>query len=140
MSVSGGGRLPAALDAAMVALNASVHIDSELWREDISGSLAHARGLGRIGVLSAAEVEQISQGLQQIASEIERGEFHWDVTKEDVHMNIELRPVCSLVPAGTTRSRPICGSGCGAKARSSSAPWPSWRTASCGGRRNISNS
>lgn len=108
MSVSGGGRLPTALDAAMVALNASVHIDRELWREDIAGSLAHARGLGRIGVLSAEEVEQISLGLQQIAREIERGEFHWDVAKEDVHMNIESR-LTELVPAGaklhTGRSR-----------------------------------
>ncbi len=108
MSVSGGGRLPAALDAAMTALNASVHIDSALWREDIAGSIAHARGLARIGVLSDEEAQQIVAGLQQIAGEIERGEFHWDVDKEDVHMNIESR-LTALVPAGaklhTGRSR-----------------------------------
>jgi argininosuccinate lyase len=108
MSVSGGGRLPAALDAAMTALNASVHIDSALWREDIAGSIAHARGLARIGVISEDEARQIVGGLQQIAGEIERGEFQWEVEKEDVHMNIESR-LTALVPAGaklhTGRSR-----------------------------------
>ncbi|MEY4548060.1 MAG: hypothetical protein RL685_4255 [Pseudomonadota bacterium] len=108
MSVSGGGRLPAALDAAMAALNTSVHIDSALWREDIAGSTAHARGLARIGVISEDEARQIVAGLQQIAGEIERGEFQWDVEKEDVHMNIESR-LTALVPAGaklhTGRSR-----------------------------------
>lgn len=108
MSVSGGGRLPAALDAAMTALNASVHIDSALWREDIAGSIAHARGLARIGVISEEDARQIVAGLQQIAGEIERGEFQWEVEKEDVHMNIESR-LTALVPAGaklhTGRSR-----------------------------------
>lgn len=108
MSVSGGGRLPVALDAAMAALNTSVHIDSALWREDIAGSTAHARGLARIGVISEDEAQQIVAGLQQIAGEIERGEFQWDVEKEDVHMNIESR-LTALVPAGaklhTGRSR-----------------------------------
>jgi argininosuccinate lyase len=108
MSVSGGGRLPAALDAAMVALNTSVHVDSELWREDIQGSLAHVRGLARSGIVSDDEARQISAGLQQIAAEIERGEFRWDAAKEDVHMNIESR-LSELVPAGaklhTGRSR-----------------------------------
>jgi argininosuccinate lyase len=100
--------LPAALDAAMAALNTSVHIDSALWREDIAGSTAHARGLARIGVISEDEARQIVAGLQQIAGEIERGEFQWDVEKEDVHMNIESR-LTALVPAGaklhTGRSR-----------------------------------
>jgi argininosuccinate lyase len=108
MSVSGGGRLPTALDAAMVVLNASVHVDSALWREDIAGSKAHARGLARIGVISDEEASQIVTGLTQIAGEIERGEFRWQIEKEDVHMNIESR-LTELVPAGaklhTGRSR-----------------------------------
>jgi argininosuccinate lyase len=108
MSVSGGGRLPTGLDAAMTVLNTSVHVDSALWREDIAGSMAHARGLARIGVISEEESRQIVAGLQQIAEQIERGEFRWDVDKEDVHMNIEAR-LTELVPAGaklhTGRSR-----------------------------------
>lgn len=91
MSVSGGGRLPSALDAAMAALNTSVFVDKELWREDIAGSMAHARGLGRVGVISAEEAAQLVAGLSKVAGEIERGEFVWDAEKEDVHMNIESR-------------------------------------------------
>jgi argininosuccinate lyase len=109
MSVSGGGRLPTALDAAMVALNTSVHIDKELWREDIQGSIAHARGLGRIGVLSGDEVAAIVAGLEQVAGEIERSELYWDPAKEDVHMNIEARLTALVGPVGgklhTARSR-----------------------------------
>ena len=59
MSVARGGRLPEQIDAAMERLNTSVDVDSELWREDIQGSIAHARGLGRAGVLSPAEVETL---------------------------------------------------------------------------------
>ncbi len=109
MSVSGGGRLPTALDAAMAALNTSVHIDRELWREDIQGSIAHARGLGRVGVLASSEVAELVRGLEQVAGEIERGEFRWDPEKEDVHMNIEARLTAIVGPVGgklhTARSR-----------------------------------
>src|SRR3954468_20524872 len=109
MSVSGGGRLPTALDAAMAALNTSVHIDKELWREDIQGSVAHARGLGRAGVLAADEVDQLVDGLARVAREIEAGEFFWDPEKEDVHMNIEARLTALVGPVGgklhTARSR-----------------------------------
>jgi argininosuccinate lyase len=109
MSVSGGGRLPTALDAAMAALNTSVHIDKELWREDIQGSVAHARGLGRAGVLGADEVSQLVDGLGRVAREIEAGEFVWDPEKEDVHMNIEARLTALVGPVGgklhTARSR-----------------------------------
>jgi len=93
MSLSGGGRLPAGLDAAMAALNTSVHIDKELWREDIAGSIAHARGLARAGVISDAEAKLLSDALVQVGKEIERGEFVWDAEKEDVHMNIESRVI-----------------------------------------------
>lgn len=50
MSVARGGRLAASIDAAMEALNTSVDVDSALWRDDIEGSIAHARGLARAGV------------------------------------------------------------------------------------------
>jgi len=97
------------LDAAMAVLNTSVQVDSALWREDIAGSLAHARGLARVGVISEEEARQIGAGLQQIGAQIERGEFHWDVEKEDVHMNIEARLTELVGPVGaklhTGRSR-----------------------------------
>jgi argininosuccinate lyase len=101
--------LPTALDAAMAVLNTSVQVDSALWREDIAGSVAHARGLARAGVISEEEARQIVAGLQQIGAQIERGEFHWDVEKEDVHMNIEARLTELVGPVGaklhTGRSR-----------------------------------
>jgi argininosuccinate lyase len=75
----------------MLALNQSVEVDKALWRQDLAGSLAHARGLGRAGVLDAAEVRELERGLEQIQSEIEDGRFVWDPAREDVHMNIEAR-------------------------------------------------
>lgn len=108
-SVSGGGRLPTSVHAAMAALNASVDTDKALWREDIEGSIAHAHGLARAGVLSAEEAVQIVAGLREIAVEIEAGQFVWDSAKEDVHMNIEARLTEKIGPLGgklhTGRSR-----------------------------------
>jgi argininosuccinate lyase len=93
----------------MAALNTSVHVDKELWREDIAGSIAHARGLGRVGVISEEEARQLVGGLTQISEEIERGTFEWQAEKEDVHMNIESRLTDLLGPVGgklhTGRSR-----------------------------------
>ncbi len=109
MTVARGGRLPEQIDAAMERLNTSVDVDSEMWREDILGSLAHARGLGRAGVLNAAEVDVLVKGLQQIQGEIERGELVWKREREDVHMNIEVRLTEICGPVGgklhTGRSR-----------------------------------
>src|ERR1041384_60725 len=77
MTVARGGRLPDAIDAAMERLNTSVDVDWELWREDIAGSIAHAEGLARAGVLESGEAVAIVSGLEQIKAEIERGEFVW---------------------------------------------------------------
>lgn len=109
MSVARGGRLPNTVDEAMQQLNASVDVDSELWREDIAGSKAHARGLARSGVLSEQESEQLVEGLDRVAQEIESGDFTWDPAREDVHMNIEARLTEIVGPVGgklhTGRSR-----------------------------------
>jgi len=99
MSVARGGRLPEQIDAAMERLNTSIDVDCELWREDIQGSIAHARGLGRAKVLPDAEVATLVAGLEQIQGEIERGELTWKRELEDVHMNIEVRltEICGAV-------------------------------------------
>ena len=91
MSVARGGRLPQQIDEAMSALNVSVDVDRELWREDIRGSIAHARGLARAGVMTDQECDTLVEGLGKVASEIEAGTFQWDAAREDVHMNIEAR-------------------------------------------------
>jgi len=93
----------------MQRLNASVDVDRELYREDIQGSIAHARALGLAGVLNDDEVERIVAGLEKILSSIDKGEFVWDAKKEDVHMNVEARLVELIGPVGgklhTGRSR-----------------------------------
>lgn len=109
MTVARGGRLPQGVNEAMQALNQSVAVDWVLWREDIDGSIAHARGLVQAGVLTEQEAETLIAGLTQIAGEIEAGTMHWDPVKEDVHMNIEARLLEIVGPVGgklhTARSR-----------------------------------
>ncbi|HEX2879726.1 MAG TPA: argininosuccinate lyase, partial [Polyangiaceae bacterium] len=109
MTVARGGRLGADTSAAMQALNTSVEVDRRLWREDIRGSIAHARGLARAGVISEADAKALQEGLEQVAQEIERGTLVWDPKKEDVHMNIEARLTEIVGPVGgklhTGRSR-----------------------------------
>jgi argininosuccinate lyase len=88
---------------------ASVGFDRRLWRADIDGSLAHARMLGKQGVVSADDVAAIERGMAQIAQEIESGSFEWKLDLEDVHLNIEARLTTLVGDAGkrlhTGRSR-----------------------------------
>ena len=93
----------------MEEINASIDIDRRLWREDIAGSKAHADMLSACSVISDADNKAIQKGLDQIAGEIERGEFAYSKALEDIHMNIEAR-LKDLIgePAGrlhTGRSR-----------------------------------
>jgi argininosuccinate lyase len=91
MTTARGGRLPGNVDAAMERLNTSVDVDSELYREDIRGSIAHARGLARAGIIGHDEAASIVEGLEKIRLEIESGELVWRRELEDVHMNVETR-------------------------------------------------
>lgn len=104
-----GGRFSEGTDAFVEAFTASVGFDQRLYRQDIAGSIAHARMLARIGVLTEAECTQIVTGLEDIRAEIEAGRFEWSVALEDVHMNIEARLVARIGEAGkklhTGRSR-----------------------------------
>ncbi len=102
-------RFTQATDAFVETFTASVDFDRRLARHDIQGSLAHARMLCAIGVLSEAERDAIFSGLKQIAEEIEQDKFQWSVKQEDVHMNIEARLTELIGVAGkklhTGRSR-----------------------------------
>ena len=86
-----GGRFAAATDSLVEQFTASVGFDRRLYHHDIAGSIAHARMLARVGVLSGAECEQIVGGLERIEQEIADGRFQWRTELEDVHMNIESR-------------------------------------------------
>lgn len=103
------GRFAAPTDAFVEAFTASVGFDQRLYRQDIAGSIAHARMLMRQGILGEAEGASIIDGLEAIAAQIERGEFTWSVPLEDVHMNIEAALTAAIGEAGkrlhTGRSR-----------------------------------
>ena len=88
---SWGGRFSEATDAFVARFTASVSFDQRLYRQDIRGSLAHARMLAKVGVLNAELLERIVAGLEEIQAVIEAGDFEWSEALEDVHMNIEAR-------------------------------------------------
>lgn len=104
-----GGRFSEGTDALVEAFSESVSFDRRLYAQDIAGSIAHARMLGRAGVLQAEEVSAIVDGLEAIRREIEAGDFAWSTALEDVHMNIEARLTDRIGEAGkklhTGRSR-----------------------------------
>ena len=87
----------------------SIDFDKRLAKWDIQGSLAHAEMLEQAGVLSAADVAAIQQGMAEILSDIENGRIEWSLDLEDVHMNIEKRLTDKIGDAGkrlhTGRSR-----------------------------------
>lgn len=85
------GRFEKAPHELFQQLNASITFDWRLAPHDIRGSVAHARMLSRIGVLSPAECEEIEMGLGQIMTEIAQGEFVFSIADEDVHTAIEKR-------------------------------------------------
>ena len=84
-----GGRFSHSTDAVIEAFTASVGVDQRLYHHDITASIAHARMLGQVAVLTTAEAETIIKGLEDIESEISAGTFVWSDKLEDVHMNIE---------------------------------------------------
>ena len=103
------GRFNEPTDAFVEAFTASVGFDQRLALADIEGSLAHAKMLRRIKILSAEEYAAIERGMTQIQQEIQAGRFDWSVSLEDVHMNIESRLTQLIGDAGkklhTGRSR-----------------------------------
>ena len=86
-----GGRFTAATNEFVEQYTASIDFDKRLYRHDIAGSRAHARMLAHVGVLTNDEADEILKGLSDIEHDIERGDFAWSVSLEDVHMNIEAR-------------------------------------------------
>jgi argininosuccinate lyase len=86
-----GGRFTVPTNELVEAFSASVDFDRRLYRHDIAGSIAHARMLAHVGVLSEEERDAIVRGLEEIRADIEAGNLSWSVALEDVHMNIEAR-------------------------------------------------
>src|SRR5262245_20871087 len=106
---TGSGRFSEPVAERVKRYTASVDFDRRLAVVDILGSLAHARMLAAVGVLSAADLAAIERGMVTIRGEIERGEFAWSRDFEDVHLNIEHRLTALIGEPGkrlhTARSR-----------------------------------
>ncbi len=104
-----GGRYAEGPGAIMREINASIGFDRKMWRQDILGSLAHARMLAHVGIISAEDEASIREGLNGIGREIEAGAFPFSEALEDIHMNIEARLTERIGEAGkrlhTGRSR-----------------------------------
>jgi argininosuccinate lyase len=84
-----GGRFAEPSDQRMVDFTRSIEVDAALAADDITGSIAHVRGLGRAGILTDAEVDELVAGLTALAGDVAAGSFAWDPELEDVHLNLE---------------------------------------------------
>jgi argininosuccinate lyase len=104
-----GGRFGNASAEITEKLSSSIQYDCRMYRQDIRGSIAHARMLEKMKILSADELTAITGGLTSIMNEIERGDFPFSESLEDIHMNIESRLTERIGDAGkklhTARSR-----------------------------------
>jgi argininosuccinate lyase len=104
-----GGRFTKAADKTVEGFTSSLAFDRRLYKQDIQGSVAHARMLGRQGIINAADAAAIEQGLREIEAEIEAGGFPFRREFEDIHLNIEKRLTEKIGAAGgrlhTARSR-----------------------------------
>jgi argininosuccinate lyase len=104
-----GGRFTESTDAFVEAFTSSIGFDYRLYRQDIAGSIAHARMLAHVGIISEPEAAKIVDGLESIRLDIEQGNFAWSIALEDVHMNIEARLIDRIGETGkklhTGRSR-----------------------------------
>ena len=103
------GRFKEEQSDLLKSYGASVHVDWQLYRQDIQGSIAHARALLGAGILTPEEFSQIERGLLEIRADIETGNFVFSQELEDVHMNIESELTQRIGAAGaklhTARSR-----------------------------------
>lgn len=71
-----------------------------MYKEDIAGSMAHAKMLARHGIISEEDCRKITEGLKKIKKEIDDGNFDFSVELEDIHMNVESgSPMTSAMPA-----------------------------------------
>lgn len=104
-----GGRFSKGTDALVEDFHSSISFDKRLYLQDIQGSIAHATMLGKQGIISQEEAEQIVTALKQILIDIENGAVEFDLGAEDIHMNVETILTERIGDAGkklhTARSR-----------------------------------
>ncbi len=104
-----GGRFEGKTDRRVEQFTESISFDRRLFKHDIQGSIAHARMLAHVELLTTDECQQIVQGLSEIQAEIEAGRFEFVLEREDIHMHIEAALIEKLGDVGrklhTARSR-----------------------------------
>jgi len=104
-----GGRFTGQTDNRVERFTESISFDQRLYKQDLLASQAHARMLAEVGLLTAAESEQIVQALDEIGGRIERGDFEYSFALEDIHTHIERALIEKLGDVGrklhTGRSR-----------------------------------
>ena len=104
-----GGRFQKDTDQLVNELNASISFDQRLYREDITGSMAHAQMLADCGIISQEDAAAIIDGLQGILADVEAGKVEFTADNEDIHMNVEALLTARIGDAGkrlhTARSR-----------------------------------
>ncbi|MDZ4859941.1 MAG: argininosuccinate lyase [Candidatus Hydrogenedentes bacterium] len=109
MAKQWGGRFVGKTDELVERLGESVSFDQRLAPWDIRASIAHARMLGKQGIIPKADSKKIIAGLNGIAKDIENGRFKFEAKLEDVHSNIETALIRRIGDAGkrlhTARSR-----------------------------------
>ena len=105
-----GGRFSEANDARVEAFTSSIEIDRELAADDLAGSIAHVRGLGRAGLLTDDQVDELVAGLTALAEDVAAERIEWDPALEDVHLNLEsalaerIGPVAGRLHTGRSRN------------------------------------
>ncbi len=103
------GRFEKDPDKLVEELNASIGFDARMYREDITGSIAHAGMLGAQGIIEVEEAEKIIAGLREILEDVEAGKIEFTAETEDIHMSVETELTKRIGDAGkrlhTARSR-----------------------------------
>src|SRR5688572_31552547 len=102
-------RISEATDALAQSFVESISYDRRLYKHDIAGSIAHAKMLEKVGLLTGMEREAIEAGLRDIQKDIESDNFHFDESLEDIHMVVEAELIKRIGEPGrklhTGRSR-----------------------------------
>ena len=84
-----GGRFKKGTDALVNDFNSSINVDSRMYKEDIEGSLAHVKMLGKQGIIPNKSSKKIEDGLNEILKRLDNGVIEIDPTSEDIHSFVE---------------------------------------------------
>ena len=114
-----GGRFQKDTDLLVNELNASISFDQRLYREDITGSMAHAAMLADCGIISKEDAAAITSGLEDILADIEAGKAAFTADNEDIHMNVEALLTARIGDAGSVSRSPSSWGSCWSWRRSS---------------------